>query len=127
MTSRERLTAVLSGGLPDRVPVSTYELCGYNSRSFENQEESYHQLMDFIRANTDSITMWDPPGSERQVKSAFAAPTDQERWEEAGTMLPAPPCIRPAAICGRFPNTAILSGPSGRWSTFARTWTMWMR
>ena len=84
MTSRERLTAVLSGGLPDRVPVSTYELCGYNSRSFENQEESYHQLMDFIRANTDSITMWDPPGSERQVKSAFAAPTDQERWEEGG-------------------------------------------
>lgn len=82
MTSKERLTAVLSGKLPDRVPVSTYELCGYNSASFENQEESYRRLMDYIRANTDSLTMWDPPGSEQWVKSSFAPRQDVERWDE---------------------------------------------
>lgn len=82
MTSKERLTAVLSGKLPDRVPISTYELCGYNSASFENREESYRRLMDFIRANTDSLTMWNPPGTERQVKSAFAAQMDEECWDE---------------------------------------------
>ena len=30
MTGRERLLAVLSGKMPDRVPISTYELVGYN-------------------------------------------------------------------------------------------------
>lgn len=82
MNSKERLMAVLSGQLPDRVPISTYELCGYNSTSFENQEPSYRRLMDFIRRNTDALTMWNPPGTERQVKSAFDAPQDEECWDE---------------------------------------------
>jgi len=61
MTSRQRLMAVLNGEMPDRVPISTYELCACNSESFENREPSYRSLMDFIRANTDAITMWNPP------------------------------------------------------------------
>ena len=40
MTSRERLQAVLNHRLPDRVPISTYGLVGYNSERFENQDSS---------------------------------------------------------------------------------------
>ena len=78
MTSKERLLAVLNGQIPDRVPISTYELCGYNSLSFENQEPSYKKLMDFIRAHTDSLTMWNPPAQ------AVGPEPDIEvlRWEE---------------------------------------------
>lgn len=73
MTSRTRLLKVLSGELPDRVPISTYELCGYNKYSFENQEPSYQKLMDFIRAKTDSVTMWQPKSDEFDAKSACSS------------------------------------------------------
>lgn len=43
MTSKERLNLVLSGKIPDRVPISTYELCGFNSQSFENMEDMINQ------------------------------------------------------------------------------------
>ena len=42
MTSRERILAALACETPDRVPVSTYELVGYNSRTFE--KENYENL-----------------------------------------------------------------------------------
>ena len=42
----------------DRVPISTYELNGYNPASFENRTPSYRRLMDKIRAETDCIYMW---------------------------------------------------------------------
>lgn len=48
MTSKERLLKVLNGEIPDRVPISTYELCGFNSKSFENNKPSYKGLMDYI-------------------------------------------------------------------------------
>jgi len=59
MTSRERLLAALNRKKTDRVPISTYELAGYNSRSFENNEPSYKKLMDYIREKTDCVCMWD--------------------------------------------------------------------
>jgi len=74
MTSRERLLAVLEGKLPDRVPVSTYELVGYNSQSFENKESSYHRLMETIRKETDCICMWNPGSNETLLMSS--APVD---------------------------------------------------
>ncbi len=77
MHSRERLLKTLSGEPVDRVPVSTYELCGYNSLAFENQEPSYRGLMDFIRAHTDSITMWNPSSNQGQGLSAY--PTEVEK------------------------------------------------
>jgi len=49
MNSRERLLNVLEGNPTDRVPISTYELCGFNSNSFENNESSYRNLMEYIR------------------------------------------------------------------------------
>jgi len=60
MTSRERLLTTLRGGIPDRVPVSCYELVGYDSHNFCNKEPSYKSLMDYIREKTDCICMWNP-------------------------------------------------------------------
>ncbi|MFH0919879.1 MAG: uroporphyrinogen decarboxylase family protein [Fibrobacterota bacterium] len=64
MNSRERLLKALECGIPDRVPVSTYELCGHNSANFENSDPSYESLMDYIREKTDAITMWNPVSNE---------------------------------------------------------------
>ena len=60
MNSKQRLLTALRGGQPDRVPISTYELVGHNSESFENQDPSYKRLMDVIRAKTDCMCMWNP-------------------------------------------------------------------
>ena len=57
MNSTERLLCCLRGEIPDRVPISTYELVGWNGDSFENQEPSYRRLMDFIRQHTDCMYM----------------------------------------------------------------------
>ena len=58
MTSRERLLRTLRREPVDRVPISTYELVGYNPDSFENTAPSYRRLMDVVRAETDCIYMW---------------------------------------------------------------------
>src|SRR5512143_311048 len=59
-TSRRRLLAALSCGVPDRVPINTYELAGRNSLDWYNGQASYRDLMECIRANTDCITNWNP-------------------------------------------------------------------
>ena len=84
MNSRKRLLRVLEGKLPDRVPISTYELCGWNSRAFENSEPSYAGLMDFIRGNTDTLTMWNPRSDEAYVFSAYRPETHEEISDEGG-------------------------------------------
>ena len=79
MNSTERLLAVLTGEIPDRVPISTYELVGWRSDSWENRETSYARLMDFIREKTDCLYMtgidvanlWEARGGMRV-----------ERWDE---------------------------------------------
>jgi len=58
MTSRERLLKTLRREPVDRVPISTYELNGYNPDNFENRAPSYKRLMDKIRADTDCLYMW---------------------------------------------------------------------
>lgn len=66
MTSRQRLLAVLAGQLPDRVPINTYEMAGFDSRDWYNQQPSYQPLMEFIRRHTDCITNWNPrPATDR--------------------------------------------------------------
>jgi uroporphyrinogen-III decarboxylase len=57
MTSRQRLLAVLSGQIPDRVPVSCYELVGYDLKSWYNTHSSYDSLMKLIREKTDCLYM----------------------------------------------------------------------
>ena len=80
MTSRERLLTVLNGGIPDRVPISTYELSGWNTRAFENNDPSYARLMQAIRERTDCACMWDPPSNETLMLSA--SPVEIEVAEE---------------------------------------------
>ncbi|MBN1808255.1 MAG: hypothetical protein JW909_04245 [Planctomycetes bacterium] len=87
MTSRERLLAVMNGVLPDRVPVSTYELAGWNSAAWENSEPSYSRLMDYIRRNSDCIAMWGPSWSNAGLGGLFTTWTDtvdaeRETWME---------------------------------------------
>lgn len=71
MTSRERLLCTLGGGIPDRVPVSCYELVGYDTHNFCNREPSYRRLMDAIREKTDCVCMWDPASNEILASSAY--------------------------------------------------------
>ena len=84
MTSRDRLLTALSGKIPDRVPISTYELCARNSRSFENNESSYSDLMNFIRQNTDAITYWGFPSNHRKVYSSYKPDETVELSESRG-------------------------------------------
>ena len=74
MTSRKRLLTTLRGEIPDRVPVSCYELVGYDSSNFCNIEPSYHELMEYIREKTDCVCMWNPGSDERYACSAFSPP-----------------------------------------------------
>lgn len=75
-TSRQRLRAALRCQVPDRLPVSTYELVGFNSHAWENREPSYRRLMDRIRADTDCIAMWGPASNEHLAASAHVPPID---------------------------------------------------
>ena len=76
MTSRERLLSAIKLEKTDRVPVSTYELVGYNSWAFENKESSYQNLMDFIRKKTDCVCMWDLNSNGRTVQSSYITQID---------------------------------------------------
>lgn len=78
MTSRERLMAALRHELPDRVPVSTYEMTGWHYDPREerqgginrnptrmylsgwwNHEPSYQPLMEYLRQEADCVYMTD--------------------------------------------------------------------
>jgi hypothetical protein len=87
MNSRERLLTALNCQEPDRVPISTYELVGYNRLAWENNDASYARLMDVIRQQTDCVGMWDPtprvgfrlPDGSRPKLAPFA---------ETGALIP---------------------------------------
>lgn len=64
MNSRERLLRAIRHEPVDRVPISTYELVGWNESSWENKEISYKKLMDAIREYSDCIYMLNPATSE---------------------------------------------------------------
>ncbi len=78
MTSRERLLSVLRGELPDRVPISTYELVPWNPGSWESSQPSYARLMDYIRENTDCMYMWGPT----MVDPPYGIEVSQKQWRE---------------------------------------------
>ena len=60
MNSKERLLKCINHQPIDRVPVSTYELVGWNADAWENKEPSYEKLMNAIREYTDCVYMIDP-------------------------------------------------------------------
>lgn len=81
MTSRERLLYTLGGRIPDRAPVSCYELVGWDSQNFCNKEPSYANLMAYIREKTDCICMWNPSTDGKIMLSAFDPGFHYEREE----------------------------------------------
>ncbi|MFA6240036.1 MAG: uroporphyrinogen decarboxylase family protein [Candidatus Hydrogenedentales bacterium] len=84
MTSRERLLVTLNGGIPDRVPISTYELSGWNTKAFENIDPSYKRMMDAIRAGSDCICMWNPDSNVTflETSAPVAIEISEERLED---------------------------------------------
>lgn len=82
MNSRERLLRVLERKPVDRVPISTYELCGYNSLAFENNEPSYKRLMDFIREYTDCVCMWNPASNQNLALSSYPVEVTRDRYRK---------------------------------------------
>ncbi len=78
LTGRERVLRTLRREAVDRVPISTYELAGYNSGSWYNRQPSYKKLMEFIREKTECLygCSYSCPNSALKVIQ-----TD-ERWEE---------------------------------------------
>ena len=87
MNSRERILMALNGGIPDRVPVSTYELVGYNSRAWENWEPSYSRLMESIRERTDCICMWNPVSNESFLGSSVQLDMEVARVRDGGMIV----------------------------------------
>jgi hypothetical protein len=88
LSSRERLLRCLRHQPTDRVPISTYELVGWNENAWENNEPSYARLMRAICKKTDCIYMLQPDWkcptiggieteSWREGKSAFSRTTLQ--------------------------------------------------
>ncbi len=59
-TPRKRLLTAFRGGVADRIPVNTYELAGFDSRDWYNDQPAYARLMEHIRKDTDCITNWNP-------------------------------------------------------------------
>lgn len=88
VTSRQRLLCALNGKPTDRVPVSTYELVGFNSQAWENCEPSYARLMGDIRERTDCVAMWNPGSDERFLLSAYGVELDTVQTDsEEGTTI----------------------------------------
>jgi uroporphyrinogen-III decarboxylase len=81
VNSKDRLLAAMRGRTPDRVPVSTYELVGWNPDAWENKEPSYARLMDLIRRRTDCMYMCgvSVPNLRRE-----GIPTSVTEWDEGG-------------------------------------------
>lgn len=77
MNSTERLLAVLNGQIPDRVPISTYELMGWKKKSYENGDPSYRPLMDLIREKTDCMYL-----TYIDVSNMAGRQTEVEKWDE---------------------------------------------
>ncbi|MCM8769902.1 MAG: hypothetical protein NC911_09625 [Candidatus Omnitrophica bacterium] len=60
MTSRERISRVLAGLIPDRVPVSLYRLNPFDPNSFWAQHPSCRQLLEAARQLQDTFFFYQP-------------------------------------------------------------------
>lgn len=77
ISSRERLLRCMRHQSIDRVPISTYELVGWNENAWQNKEPSYKKLMNAIREHTDCIYMRNP-----DIKESFNPLLETETWIE---------------------------------------------
>jgi uroporphyrinogen-III decarboxylase len=83
----------------DRVPISTYELVGWDKDAWENRQPRYHRLMELIRAKTDCLYMigFAAPKAE--------APVSVEEWHEGTSVY----------------RRTVLHGPRGKLTTLSRS------
>lgn len=83
MTSRQRLLTALAIRQPDRVPISCYEMAGYDMQSWYNRQDSYQPLMDLIRRWTDCVLMTSvPPCPLGNAADAVRAVEAQTAWSQ---------------------------------------------
>lgn len=80
LTSKERLLRCIKHQPIDRVPISSYELVGWNENAWENREKSYRVLMNAIRKYTDCIYMMDPDFREMPNPASEII-----EWNEGGS------------------------------------------
>ena len=78
LTSRGRILRALRREPIDRVPVSTYEMVGYNFDSWYNRQPSYRKLMNCIREKTDCLYMC----GYRRPNQALGGLRSEEEWKE---------------------------------------------
>ena len=86
MTPKERLLTVLKCGIPDRVPISTYEMFPYHRR-FEYKHPSYDSLLQALVGRSDSMVMWDPPSNETVFCSSYQVDMDVETFRNANQTI----------------------------------------
>lgn len=100
MTSKERLLKCIAHEPIDRVPISTYELNGWNPRSWENNQPSYHRLMNAIRQHTDCMYLLDPAAT---LPEGFDSCTEIQQWHEGPRhftrRIAHAPCKRLEMLC----------------------------
>ncbi|HNS31666.1 MAG TPA: uroporphyrinogen decarboxylase family protein [bacterium] len=60
MTSRERIMAVLLGGMPDRVPVSLYKINPFEKESFWAKHKSFEKLLQAAAELQDTFHIYRP-------------------------------------------------------------------
>ena len=61
MTSRERIYTVLSGFIPDRVPVSLYKINPFDKENFWSKHECFKNLLQKARELQDTFQFYKPP------------------------------------------------------------------
>lgn len=84
MNSKERLLKTIQLKPTDRVPISTYELVGYNPDAWQNKEPSYARLMKYIMEKTDCMYMW---SVEMENKHPHAKITKEEWLNGESTFI----------------------------------------
>lgn len=115
MNSRERILVALGGQAPDRVPISTYELVGYNSRAFENNDPSYANLMAAIREKSDCFCLWDPGSNETFLASSFPVEMDVQECREGNITVRKRTLHTPEGVLTQ--TTKIIDGVHTTWQT----------
>ncbi len=126
-TSRRRLLTALTCGVPDRVPINTYEMPGRDSTDWYNRQPSYAELMRFIREHTDCITNWSP----RACQDTPGADPAATIVGFLGSAHPCPATIETEQVGAVLRTTTTLHTPRGdlrrvteRDPTVLTTWTI---
>ena len=102
MTGRERITAVIQGLMPDRVPVSLYKIDPFEKDSFWVQHKSFEKLLAFAREYQDTFHLWRP-----KTGFFFSAPESIEMRVEEFQDTPLSKTVKIYVDTGRGPLVRI--------------------